>query len=152
MYDDFKFKLNIKDALANQVRAVTHNVPNNHKKLEEAIRRKQDELKEREKRRNEYEQKNIELLTEMNDSLKNIDDIVYLLSKSVDHQEETLELLTEIFSIGTAPDKEIALSRFQKVYDKINTINEHAETFKNFMGLATQVYLKTTELLNKMPQ
>lgn len=105
------------------------------------------EKKEKEARTDAYEEKKIELLGEINFKLESLDDIVLLLSKSVNYQEETLELLKEIFSIGAAPDKETAHARYQKVIDKINKTAEVIESANTLGGLASRIYNTTLLLL-----
>lgn len=94
-----------------------------------------------------YREEKLELLRDIKTSLEGLDDVVYLLSRSVSQQEETLELLTEVFSIGTSPDEETAQSRYQKVKDKIHEVVDDAEAVKTLVGLAKYIYIKAIELL-----
>ena len=83
------------------------------------------------------------LLEDINNKLEGLDEIIRLLIQSTSHQKEILELLNETFSIGTAPDEETALSRYEKVEGKINRLAEVYESAKSLIGLAKYVYAIT---------
>ena len=122
--------------------SINRSVPDDMIKTFEKLHR---ERIEKEARETAYAEEKLVLLRDISSSLKGLDDVVYLLSKSVNKQEETLELLTEIFSIGVSSDEETAHSRYQKVKSKINNAMSDVESAKKLVGLAKYIYIKSIE-------
>ena len=120
-------------------------------RISRSIQREKEEERERYIAYNErniaINEEKVELLRDIKSSLKGLDDVVYLLSRSVSHQEETLELMKGIFSIGTAPDEETAHSRYQSVKKKIHEITDDVESAKTLITLAKYIYTTAIGLL-----
>lgn len=107
------------------------------------VQRAHKAREEREKKNMLLNEKSTELLEEINTKLGGLDEIIRLLVQSTTHQKEILELLNEVFSIGTAPDQETALSRYEKVEGKINKLAEVYESAKSLIGVAKYIYTMT---------
>lgn len=147
MSDNFRFdisKIPLQPLLNNSVM-------NDMRKQERNFQRN---MAEKAAEENAYKEKKIALTEEQNEllrdiktSLKGIDDIVLLLSRSVNQQEETLDLLRDVFLIGTSPDEETAHSRYQKVKSKIKEVVEDYETANTLIGLAKSVYITAIGLV-----
>ncbi len=124
-----------------------NNLLNDLRTQERNLQRAVEEKEARENKKVALSEEQNELLRDINTSLKGIDDIVLLLSRSVNQQEETLNLLKDVFAIGASPDEKTAHSRYQKVKSKIKETVEDYETANVLIGLAKSVYVTAIGLI-----
>ena len=73
--------------------------------------------------------------------------MVELISRSNDKQDELISLITEVFSLAKAKNKEEADTMFKKIMGKINDNCDSVDSIIKIVGWATTVYSMVLPLL-----
>ncbi|MFB0841802.1 hypothetical protein [Paenibacillus oleatilyticus] len=89
----------------------------------------------------------INILQKIEENTASIRAIVELLQNNSDRQEQILELLKEVISLGTVKSKEEADSVFQKTLTKIQGLGGTVESVQTLIGFLNTVYNSTITLL-----
>ncbi len=95
----------------------------------------------------EYQQKSLEVLQSINENTANLYTMVELISRSNDKQDELISLITEVFSLAKAKNKEEADTMFKKIMGKINDTADSVDSIIKIVGWATTVYSMVLPLL-----
>ncbi|MBP1934869.1 hypothetical protein [Ammoniphilus resinae] len=110
------------------------------KKLDEA---KQEKIRKDE----EYKQSVLSALQGIEKNTANLSDMVLLLQKNEEKQEEVFKLLVQILEIAKSPNKKEAESKYRKVMTEIGKFRGDIETAAQLFNFAKTTWDAITKIL-----
>jgi len=102
---------------------------------------------EEQRKMNANQQESLRVLQNIEENTANLYNIVDLIQKSHEQQDEIISIITEILTIATAKNKEEAQSMYRKVMDRITQTIDDVETLAKIAGYAAIVWA----LFDKLP-
>ncbi|NRG47335.1 hypothetical protein HRF87_21655 [Bacillus sp. CRN 9] len=113
------------------------NMSNNFGKLSEEMGRIAEE---KERKESEYKLDVLNTLKGIEKNTAILSEMIVLLQKDNENQEEIFKVLVEILEIMKSSNEEEAASAYKKVMKKITTITEDASTIQTLIGIGQTVY------------
>ena len=95
----------------------------------------------------DYQQKSLEILQDINQNTANLYTIVELISQSNDKQDELISLTTEVLSLAKAKSKDEADTRIKKIMSNINNTADSVDSMIKMVGWASTIYKMVLSLL-----
>jgi len=123
--------------LANNVPKQNYAInPDIQKSINESLKA----VSEANRKREEREDEKLVALKAIEQNTANLADIVHMIQKSNEKQDDVIALLTEIFSISKATTLEEADNKYRTIINKVTSFTEDIETIQKTTLIAGTVY------------
>lgn len=97
-------------------------------------------------REEKYKDEMLQTLKNIEANTTGLNEIVSLLSGSVEKQDEILEFLKDSLAIGASENREEAESKLRKMMNKATTLSTDIETIQKLSSFATTVFNMFTKI------
>ncbi|NFM11392.1 hypothetical protein FDC26_14195 [Clostridium botulinum] len=107
---------------------------------EEWRRQAEESLNEKFRKEEEYKNNVLNTLINIERNTDNISNLVELIRNSNDKQDQIIDIINELLLLSKETNRDIAVSKYQKVMNKINGFANNVDSYNKLMTFGTTIY------------